>query len=243
MSALLGSAGQPAMLQRWHDLLFLHAAADPAAIERLLPPSLAVETFPDASGAARAWIGLIPFRMTGVRPRWAPPLPWLSAFPETNLRTYVRPRDGGDPGVWFFSLDAGNALACRAARAAYSLPYFHARMDVAREGSRAVYRSDRLDDPRPAFATIACEALAPLPASEPGTLQHFLVERYRLYAARRGRLLTARVRHAPYALRDAQLLECHTTLPEAAGLASPSWSHVCFCDGVEVEVFGGEAAR
>ena len=39
-----------------------------------------------------------------------PAVPWLSAFPELNVRTYVSPRDG-KRGVYFFSLDAARLLA------------------------------------------------------------------------------------------------------------------------------------
>ena len=87
-----------------------------------IPADLAIDTFD-----GQAWLGIIPFSMTGVRLRWTPPVPGLSAFPELNVRTYVTAQD--KPGVWFFSLDAANALAVLAARAAFHLPYFRARMN------------------------------------------------------------------------------------------------------------------
>src|SRR5205085_1965911 len=106
---------------------------DPAAIQRLLPAGLTVDTFPDAQGEEKAWIGLVPFRMEGVRPRFLPPLPGLSAFPETNVRTYVH-NEGKAAGVWFFSLDADQSIACWAARRFFGLPYFKAAMTVDEDG-------------------------------------------------------------------------------------------------------------
>src|SRR5262245_23161746 len=110
-----------AMAMRWHDLLFLHWPIAAAELRPRIPAPLAID---EHSGSA--WIGVVPFRMTNVRPRGVPGLPWLSAFPELNVRTYVT--HGGKPGVWFFSLDAAQRLAVIAARRRFHLPYFHARM-------------------------------------------------------------------------------------------------------------------
>src|SRR6266849_3667248 len=107
------------MKQVWHDLLFAHWPVEAAALRSLIPPALELETFDGA-----AWLGIIPFRMTGVTPRWVPPLPWFSAFLELNVRTYVS--DGTKPGVWFFSLDAANSFAVAAGRRLFSLPYYRA---------------------------------------------------------------------------------------------------------------------
>ena len=66
----------------------------------LVPAGLELDTF-----EGQAWIGVVPFRMTGIRPV-ASAAAWLSAFAELNVRTYVTV--GGKPGVCFFSLDAAN---------------------------------------------------------------------------------------------------------------------------------------
>src|SRR5579871_2480588 len=97
------------MAMQWHDLLFMHWPVPVDQLRPLIPPALAIETFD-----GMAWLGLVPFRMSGVRPRFVPALPWLSAFPELNVRTYVT--SAGKPGVWFFSLDAANPLAVHGAR-------------------------------------------------------------------------------------------------------------------------------
>jgi uncharacterized protein YqjF (DUF2071 family) len=124
------------MTQTWHDLLFAHWPIDPAEIRARVPPAFAVDTFD-----GRAWLGIVPFRMTNVSTRGMTALPWLSAFPELNVRTYVRV--GDRPGVYFFSLDAGRALAVWAARSLLNLPYHSAAMRASKDGTGIVYDSRR----------------------------------------------------------------------------------------------------
>ena len=112
------------MAQSWNDLLFAHWPIPVATMRAALPVGLELDTFED-----RAWLGIVPFRMSGVRLRGTPPLPWLSAFPELNVRTYAKIADRR--GVFFFSLDARNALAIAIARAWFHLPYSRARMSCA----------------------------------------------------------------------------------------------------------------
>lgn len=194
---------------------------------------MTVDTFPGPDGRSQAWVGLIPFRMKGVRPRFLPPFPGLSAFPETNVRTYVH-YEGREPGVWFYSLDAGNAIACAAARYSFGLPYFHAAMRV-EEGERIRYVSDRKGSP-------AAHEIEVAPGSEfgeatPGTLEYFLVERYLLYSRLRNKLVTARVHHRPYPLQTVETPLIRETMVEAAGLTPRPFVHRLFSPGVDVEVF------
>src|SRR5688500_17865980 len=107
------------MTQSWHDLLFAHWPVKAEALRELVPPGLELDLFD-----RQAWLGIIPFHMTNVAPRGVPALPWVSAFPELNVRTYVRV--GDRPGIFFFSLDAGNPLAVTMARTLFKLPYFQA---------------------------------------------------------------------------------------------------------------------
>jgi uncharacterized protein len=226
------------MYHVWHDLLFLHFSLPPEEVQRLLPEGLEVDTY-SSDGEERAWVGLVPFRMSGVRLRFMPALPWLSAFPETNVRTYVVGPDG--PGIWFFSLDAARWLACAAARFSFGLPYYHAFMQVQLEDDRVRYRSRRVRQPR-ACKQIEIELGPVMGVSPPGSLEFFLIERYLLYSKLRGRLLSAQVHHQPYELREAGLIAIQEGLVEAAGFANApgdptGWEHVCFAERVDVEIF------
>lgn len=235
--------GRPAGFQRWQDLTFLHWTVPVELVAPLLPPELSVDAW-----EGEAWIGLVPFSMEAVRPWWFPAVPGVSSFCETNVRTYVHLR-GRDPGVWFFSLEASKSIAVLAARWGWHLPYFRSRMAVQSEGSRRIYTSERLwPAPRPAGCRVEVEFGDLLPATEPGslpghaqlgTLEHFLVERYILYARRGdGTLFSGRVHHVPYPVRTARVTSCDQTLLKAAGFGvSGAPRHVAASDGVDVEVF------
>jgi len=220
------------MRQRWADLLFVHWEVPVEALRSLVPRDLEIDTF-----EGRAYVGLVPFTMTGVRPRWSPALPWLSAFPEVNVRTYVH-RQGRDPGVWFFSLDAANLLAVLAARWFWRLPYHWARMRVDREGRHLHYASLRRHGRRPAACSVRYGPMGAATAAIPGTLEHFLVERYLLYAATRHGLQMGQVHHSPYPLQPAEAEGLEETLLAAAGIDRPQASPLLhFASEVRVEVF------
>lgn len=227
--------GEALMTQKWRDLLFLHAPIDPAKLRPLLPDGLEIDLYPDANGELKAWVGVVLFHMRDITPLGLPPAPFVSAFPEFNVRTYVH-REGKEPGVWFFSLDAALWLAVEVARTWYSLPYVHARMDAYRMGNEVRYWSRRMDEVGEVEAwTKVGEPLGP---AAPGTFDHWLVERYALYAQRGQELGIAQVFHEPYPLRKVEAFECAETLTQSNGIGLGPWSHVAFSDGVDVEVFG-----
>jgi uncharacterized protein YqjF (DUF2071 family) len=228
--------GSPAGLQKWRSLLFVHWEVPVETLRALLPPRLEVDTF-----EGRAYVGLVPFEMHDVRPsRFLPAVPTAGRFEETNLRTYVH-LAGRDPGVWFFSLDASSALAVLGARAFFHLPYWHARMHTQRTDDRIVYRSQRhWEGGSPATLDVQYDVGEELGSAVEGTFEHFLAERYFLYALTgSGALLRGQVHHTPYPLRRARIVELQESLVEAAGIRRPEeraselWS-----PGVDVEVFG-----
>ncbi len=227
--------------QRWTDLLFLHWRIPAKQIEPLLPPRLTLDTW-----EGDAWVGLVPFYMSGVRPWWSPPVPGLSNFCETNVRTYVH-LDGQDPGVWFFSLEAAQSLAVRIARRFWNLPYFRAAMSLQRSRNHVSYRSTRLwPEPAGAMTDITAQIGEPINSESPHpgraareTLEFFLAERYYLYSVdSTGRLYRGQVHHHPYPLRGARIESLEQSLLPAAGLNPPDDDcHTLYSDGVEVEVF------
>jgi uncharacterized protein YqjF (DUF2071 family) len=217
--------------QRWRDLLFLHWPVPVEVLRPLVPTPLAIDTYDDV-----AYVGLVPFWMTGVRPSWAPARSALR-FLETNVRTYVHV-DGRDPGVYFFSLEAASLVAVAVARARFGLPYFWARMRMRRDGPTIEYRSRRSGGRRPR-SRARFEPGEPLGASRPGSLEHFLIERYYLHVERRGRLWRGQVHHQPYAVQRATLLSLEDELRAAAGLprlAAPPLAH--YVAAVDVDIFG-----
>jgi uncharacterized protein YqjF (DUF2071 family) len=204
------------MRMTWSELLFAHWPIDAETIARALPAGLELDTFD-----GRAWLGVVPFRMSDVGLRRFPSLPGLAEFPELNVRTYVA-RDG-KPGVWFFSLDAANALAVHAARGWFRLPYFHARMSCVRSGDAIEYSSERTHTGAPPAEFRARYAATSKPrTAASGTLEHWLVERYCLYAATpAGRILRGEIDHAPWTLRDARAEIERNTVARAAGFELP----------------------
>ena len=229
------------MRQDWHRLLFLHWEVPDDSLRALLPPGLELDLF-----EGRAFVGLVPFSMTGVRPVGLPAFPPLSNFHETNVRTYVHVA-GRDPGVWFFSLDAANRIAVWLARTWFHLPYYHARMSLTeREGARPIltYTSCRAEGPGSARTAIQATPTGPARAATLGTLDHFLAERYLLYAEHQGRIYRGQVHHSPYPLQPAEALAIDETLLAANGIARPEATPLAhFASGVRVEVFPLERVR
>ena len=205
------------MTQTWNDLLFAHWPVDTAALRRLVPGSFELDLF-----EGRAWVGVVPFTMTNVAPRFVPALPWVSAFPELNVRTYVRVDD--KPGVFFFSLDAGNPVAVKAARTLLNLPYFSAEMTVAPREGRLEYRSRRSSPPH-AELVASYQGLGDATPPRRGTLEYFLTERYCLYAVNH-RFVAYRleIHHPPWPLESAVAEITRNTMAEAAGVRLPSLS-------------------
>ena len=198
------------MGQSWFDLLFAHWRVDPKYLREILPPGLE----PDVIDGS-AWIGLTPFEVRALRLRLTLPAPFVSSFPEINVRTYVTV--GGRPGIWFLSLDAGSRLAVLAARRTYRFPYFHARMSVVRSEGAIEYNSERdgASGPPARIAAGYVPEGEPFEA-EPGSLDAALTERYCAYTLdERRRVLRAQIHHRPWRLQPvvAEFAENSMTAP------------------------------
>jgi uncharacterized protein len=203
------------MTQTWHDLLFAHWPVAPELLRDRVPPAFPVEVF-DGS----AWLGIVPFRMTNVAPRGVPSLPWLSAFPELNVRTYVRVDD--KPGVYFLSLDAGSTLAVRAARALLNLPYYTAAMSVAADGDDIAYDSRRGKGSNSAALSARYRPVGAPSEATRGSLEYFLTERYCLYNLdHRGVPYRLDIHHPPWPLQPADAAFTRNTMADAAGISLP----------------------
>jgi uncharacterized protein len=200
------------MTQSWNSLLFAHWPVDVAEMRRAVPDAFDLDLFD-----GEAWLGVVPFYMTNVGLRAAPALPWLSAFPELNVRTYVRVADR--PGVYFFSLDAGRRLAVAAARALLNLPYYAAVMSVERRDVAVHYHSARRSGGAD-FNAVYEPASAPFAASM-GSIEYFLTERYCLYHYdRRGRAYRLEIHHRPWSLQLAGATITTNTMAVASRLTT-----------------------
>ncbi|HME31400.1 MAG TPA: DUF2071 domain-containing protein [Terriglobales bacterium] len=203
------------MTQRWNDLLFLHYALPPEVVRPLVPDALTLDTYQQ-----HAWISVIPFWINHLRPPGVPSLPWFSHFAEVNVRTYVT-RDG-KPGVYFFSLDASNLSAVWGARMFYRLPYWQAAMKIkGRGGPRIEYVSKRQHGPTPAELRCSYGPSSAMFHTRPGSLEHFLTERYCLYTYNRKRLYRGEIHHLPWELQQAAVDLAENSMAQPAGVALP----------------------
>jgi uncharacterized protein len=208
----------------------MHWPVPLGALRPLVPRGLEIDSF-----AGQAYVTLIPFVITESRPTGVPPA-LATRFLETNLRTYVRPPDG-EPGVYFFSLEASSLLAVAAARLLFGLPYFPAAMSMRREVSAIEYVSRRRGK-RDARVEVTWSIGEAMNAAIPGTREHFLIERYNLYVVRRTGLYHGRVRHLPYPLRRTTVKGLRQTILGAAGLPEPTDPPFChYSPGVDVDIF------
>ena len=204
------------MTQTWHDLLFAHWPVSADMLRELVPPGFEIDTYD-----GRAWVGIVPFHMTNVAPRGVPALPWVSAFPELNVRTYVRA--GGRAGVYFFSLDAANPVAVGVARTLVHLPYFTADMVVDQAAGWIDYRSVRKGSAQKAAFQGRYRPIGRARPPALDTLEYFLTERYCLFTVDDAfRAYTLDIHHPPWPLQDAEAEITLNTMADAAGIRLPA---------------------
>ncbi len=216
--------------QRWESLLFCHWEVPVDVLRSVVPSQLQIDTFD-----GKAYVGVVPFKMRQIRPRWLP-RPLALNFLETNVRTYVLYKN--QPGVFFFSLDANSALSVTAARMGWALPYYRARMSCSQQGELLRYESQRRKGAgKHQISFRVTEDLGP---SIPDSRDHFFLERYLLFTTRGATIQVGQVHHQPYHAHLAVVDTFHDTLVSAAGLPplqrDPDFVH--YCPGVDVEVFG-----
>ena len=222
----------PFLFQSWRTLLFLHWKIEPAHIQTRLPQGLEVDTFEDS-----AYLGVVPFYMHALRPRFGPPCPGISYFPELNLRTYIRDTQGRR-GVWFFSLDAHSWISVQIARRCFSLPYRYAQMRYSVDPDQTVRMDSQYrGEPTQHFAYKPDQHIG---TAKEGTLEDFLVERYRFFSASpKGQIYMGELTHEPYQLYTPKVTAYSTTLFDSNGFVEPSEGpcHMLYSPGVQVTAF------
>jgi uncharacterized protein YqjF (DUF2071 family) len=226
------------MRMTWSELLFAHWRVPADQVARWLPPGLSLDTYD-----GDAWVGVVPFLMSDVAPRGIPAIPGWSRFPELNLRTYVI-RDG-KPGVWFFSLEATNRLAVRAARALFYLPYMDATMSLQAVGSSVNFTSERTHRGEPPARFAAhYSSLGEVFEAPPKTLEHWLTARYCLYAANRhGHIFRGEIDHDPWPLSKAACEWHENTIGAPWGFEFSTPPHLLFVKSIKVRAWLLERCR
>lgn len=222
------------MQQIWNDLLFAHWPIPFEIIRELVPTSMPIDTF-----EGTAWVGVVPFHMTGVTLRGIPALPYFSSFPEINVRTYVTMND--KPGVYFFSLDAHNKFAVEAARSLFHLPYFYTQIKVKQLATNTTFYHSVRQDSRAQHGEFLGEyhPSAPIRYALPGTLEYWLTERYCLYCQdRQGGIYRGEIDHDPWPLQLAEADISINTLPASFGIMLPEHSPVLhFAKQLKVKIW------
>jgi uncharacterized protein YqjF (DUF2071 family) len=221
------------MYQSWNWLTFLHWAYEPAVIQSLLPPGLTVDEYDGV-----AWVGLVPFQVDNLRLPNMRTIPWISSFPETNVRTYVR-NHNGERGIWFLSLDADRLAAVVGARTGFRLNYQWAQMKLSHDGTLVRYASSRngLMSACPAHSEIEMEVGEQFEPDELIERDHFLTALWRLYTSYGGRLAYVEVEHPPWPLYRARVVKLDEDLVAAAGVPAPEASPlVHYSPGVDVKI-------
>ncbi len=222
------------MRMTWSELLFAHWAIDPDVVAKQLPDGVVLDTF-----KGQAWVGVVPFLMSDVAPRACPAFPWLSRFLELNVRTYVV--IDGKPGVWFWSLDAENPVAVRAARATFSLPYMDAEMSMQQDPAteNVSYRSKRTHSGElPACFDADYRPIGTPFHAEPGTLEHWLTARYCLYSVnRKGTIYRGEINHDPWTLQQADCVIRSNTMGEQTGFDFSGDPQMLFAAPIDVRAW------
>lgn len=222
-------AGRPAGYQHWRSLLFMHWPVPIDMLRPLVPRELELDLFD-----GRAYVGIVPFVMEGIRPWWCPRR-WGFHFLETNVRTYVLHRHR--PGVYFFSLEASSRIAVKTARAFWGLPYHYAQMSMRKTETCTTYTSRRA--PGGDAFSVRYRVGPSLGPALPDSQAFFFLERYLLFVERDDSIACGQVCHTPYPAHSAVIEEVDDQLVSAAGLPPvrglPEFAH--FSPGVDVEVF------
>jgi uncharacterized protein YqjF (DUF2071 family) len=225
------------MKQTWHDLLFAHWPIAIEDLERWIPNSLKIDLYDD-----QAWLGIVPFHMSGIRLRNLPEIPFTSKFAEINVRTYVTINN--KPGVYFFSLDAANRFAVKAAKFFYHLPYFYADIEWTKHNEKIYYRSNRQGTADNfLFEGNYSPTSAPF-TSRQGTLEHWLTERYCLYSHHKDRLFRCDILHEPWSLQHAEADITNHSIVNREGIALPNTPPLLhYSERIDVLTWGLEVVK
>ena len=219
-------SGRWVLRQRWNDLLFAHWPISEARMASLLPDGLEVDTH-----QGMAWLGIVPFWLDRLKVRGLPALPGARRFPDLNMRTYVRDRETGTAGTYFFSIDASKLLTTTAARFLLNLPCHWAEMHMEQRSDREFsFYSRRRFTSQPVIFQARYRSMGPssrMAEHRLGSFEHYMSERNCLFTLNRaGRLVRSNLHSIPWPLEEAQAEIEQNDLAASIGLQLPADSPV-----------------
>ncbi|MEC8541573.1 MAG: DUF2071 domain-containing protein [Candidatus Thermoplasmatota archaeon] len=226
-----------ALTQEWRELTFMHWEVDVKKLVPHIPDGLEIDTY-----RGKAYVGIVPFIMKNVRPRWSFSVPFVSTFPEFNVRTYVK--KDGIAGVFFLTLEAQSIITCKYATSAYGLPYNYAKGNVAKEENQVTWRTKR-NSGEMALSGVT-DITGPVEEAKKNSLEEFLFERYSLYTVKRNRVMRGYTHHKKWQYQSAEVVLSENSLTESFDFGikdhlSPDFTH--FSDGVHVETYSIEISE
>ena len=163
------------LTQVWNDMLFLHYQYPSSLIRQFVPQDLELDIY-----EGKAWISIIPFKVTNMRLRGLPLFPYLHSYLELNVRTYVKYNN--IPGIYFFSLDADKLLAVLSANIGLGLPYKKAHMSFFQEDNDFFIKSKRIGSVPSYQFDAHYHRHKMLYEPLPNSLDAWLLERYSMYS-------------------------------------------------------------
>ncbi|MGK0698489.1 YqjF family protein [Priestia flexa] len=197
------------MKQVWRDLLFIHWPVSAKELQKLLPEPLTIDTF-----EGKGFISLVPFTMTGIRFKGTPSVPCISQLHELNVRTYVNYQ--GERGVYFFSLDATNALAVWIARRFFHLPYLHADIMVNKYKDSINFECTRKHKGfQQEEVLLTYKPISAPYHTKEGTVDEWLTNRDRLFTVYKKKVFRGKLFHDPWILQDGHYFMRKNTLTTA----------------------------
>lgn len=205
---------RPFLRAHWRDLVLLTYA---------VPDDLALPLVPSGCDAdrwdGRCHVSLVALRMERVRIRGLA-VPGLTAYPQVNLRLYVR--HAGRAAVYFVQELVPSGLLAAAARRLYGEPFRAGPIRTRIEERNGAYLAEYtfgLDQPR---WRVAVQADSGAEVPDGGSFAHWVKERVRgCRPDRFGQLHIFDVAHPPWAIRPVTAVELQV---DFAALYGAAWA-------------------
>ena len=176
--------------QEWNNALFLHWKVPFAALRKLVPVGLTLDTF-----YGNAYVSLVAFTMQKIRLRNLPAIKFVSEFDEINIRTYID--NDNRKGVYFLSIEAEKQLSVYIAKALSGLPYRKSNIHRTLGNCKSVNLRDR--------SSLDTEFEVKKVLTQKAALDHWLTERYCLYHDKAEVIYRYDIHHKEWEIKDVHM--------------------------------------